>query len=42
MQFLYLMTRSTQSFWASSALEKSMHLSRAAFSSVQTQHGYHT
>jgi hypothetical protein len=29
-----------QSAWGSAALEKSMHSSRAAFSSLQTQHGY--
>lgn len=39
MQVLYLETRSLQASWALSLLEKSMHSSRAAFSSLQTQHG---
>lgn len=39
MQTLYLATMSLHSSWALSLLEKSMHSSRAAFSSLQTQQG---
>ena len=39
-QTLYFVTRSAHSFWASSELEKSIHSSLLAFSSVHTQHGY--
>lgn len=40
MQVLYFSIIGLQSFSGSAALEKSMHSSRAAFSSLQTQHGY--
>lgn len=39
MQALYLETRSLHASWALSLVEKSMHSSRAAFSSLQTQQG---
>jgi hypothetical protein len=39
MHCLYLETRSAHSFWASLEVEKSMHSSRFAFSSVHTQQG---
>ena len=42
MQSLYFVTRSAHSSWALFELEKSMHSSRFAFSSVQTQQGYAT
>ena len=41
MQLLYCETRSLHSACALSLLEKSMHSSRTAFSSLQTQQGYH-
>src|SRR5881227_1613770 len=40
MQSLYFVTRSAHSSWALFEFEKSIHSSRLAFSSVQTQHGY--
>lgn len=40
MQLLYLDTILSHSFCGSSVLEKSMHSSRAAFSSLHTQQGY--
>lgn len=39
MHILYLPTRSPQASWGSLAVENSMHSSRAAFSSLQTQQG---
>lgn len=40
MHVLYLEIMSRHSAWGSLPLEKSMHSSRAAFSSLHTQHGY--
>jgi len=42
MHILYWAIVELQSFAGSAALEKSMHSSRLAFSSLQTQHGYHS
>lgn len=38
-QLLYLLTKSPHAAWGSLAVENSMHSSRAAFSSLQTQQG---
>lgn len=39
MQLLYFVTMSAHAAWGSLAVENSMHSSRAAFSSLQTQQG---